>query len=86
MDKEEVQEQAEGMSALDTFNKAQEMLDNIQATKSCRGIMVTYDPNTEKFQFIVMQADPEEVFQLLISGMEALKSVVDDTSDDRILN
>jgi len=69
-----------------TFDKARDMITEMQASETCRGIMLTYDPENQRFQFIVMQADSDEVFELLINGMQALKSIMEDTSDDRTLN
>jgi hypothetical protein len=86
MNKERVEESSECLSGPSTFDKAREMVGEVQASETCRAIMLTYDPEKQKFQFIVMQADHEEVFELLINGMQALKSVMQDTSSDRTLN
>ena len=81
-----IQEAAECLGMEKTFDRAKEMIEEIKGSETCRGVMLTYDPEKNRFQFIVLQAEHEEVFELLINGMQALKAIMEDTSDDRTLN
>ena len=50
------------------FNKARELLAEMEKGKGCNGLLMTYDPEAEKFQFLAIHADAEEVMALLLSG------------------
>lgn len=68
------------------FTKARELLDEMEKGKGCNGLLMTYDPEAEKFQFLAIHADAEEVMALLLSGMGVVRETIKDTSPDRILN
>lgn len=68
------------------FTKARELLAEMEKSKGCNGLLMTYDPEAEKFQFLAIHADAEEVMALLLSGMGVVRETIKDTSPDRILN
>ena len=68
------------------FTKARELLSEMEKGKGCNGLLMTYDPEAEKFQFLAIHADAEEVMALLLSGMGVMRETIKNTSPDRILN
>ena len=68
------------------FTKARELLAEMERSKGCNGLLMTYDPEAEKFQFLAIHADAEEVMVLLLGGMGVVRETIKDTSPDRILN
>lgn len=74
------------LSPEDTIAKAKDILDEIKNSKTAMGILLAYDPAVKSFQFLVMQADHEDVASLLINGIRAVQDMAQDTSDDRVIN
>jgi hypothetical protein len=68
------------------YTKARELLSEMEKSKGCNGLLLTYDPEAEKFQFLAIHADAEEVMALLLSGMGVMRETIRDTNPNRTLN
>ena len=68
------------------FTKARELLAEMEKGKGCNGLLMTYDPEAEKFKFLAIHADAEEVMALLLSGMGVMRQTIKDTNPNRTLN
>jgi len=68
------------------FTKARELLSEMEKSEGCNGLLLTYDPEAEKFQFLAIHADAEEVMALLLSGMGVMRQTIKDTNPNRTLN
>lgn len=68
------------------FDRAREIIADMEKANNCNGIILTYDPDAEKFQFLAMNADPEEVLALLLSGMGVVRNELLNVSPDRTIN
>ena len=68
------------------YTKARELLSEMEKSKGCNGLLMTYDPEAEKFQFLAIHADAEEVMALLLSGMGVMRETIRDTNPNRTLN
>lgn len=79
-------EQAENVEPKKIYERAREIIKYMEDRKGCNGLLLTYDPEAEKFQFLAMHADTDEVFALLLSGMSVLRDLAKDTAEERTLN
>ena len=77
---------AESVDPKQIYDRAREIIKYMEEHKGSNGLLLTYDPEAEKFQFLAMHADPDEVFGLLLSGMGVLKDLAKDTDKERVLN
>lgn len=68
------------------YIKAREIISEMEKSKGCNGLLMTYDPEAEKFQFLAIHADAEEVMALLLSGMGVMRETIRDTNPNRTLN
>lgn len=68
------------------FDKAREVIADMEKGKDCNGILLTYDPDAETFQFLAINADPQEVLALLLSGMGVVREDLKNINPDRTLN
>ena len=68
------------------FAKARELLSEMEKSEGCNGLLLTYDPEAEKFQFLAIHADAEEVMALLLSCMGVMRQTIKDTNPNRTLN
>jgi hypothetical protein len=84
MDKQE--DTAEHVDPKKIYDRAREIIKEIEVKPGCNALLLTYDPNAEKFQFLAMHADADEVFALLLSGMGVLKDAADAARQERTLN
>ena len=79
-------DEAENVDPEKIFTKARELLAEMEKGEGCNGLLLTYDPEAEKFQFLAIHADAEEVMALLLSGMGVVREAIKNTSPDRTLN
>jgi hypothetical protein len=79
-------EGAENIDPQKVFGRAIDIITALEHSKNGNGLLITYDPDAEKFQFLAMHADPEEIRALLLSAMGILKDIVEDTDEGRVLN
>lgn len=79
-------EHAENVEPQKIYERARDIIKYMEDRKGCNGLLLTYDPEAEKFQFLAMHADPDEIFALLLSGMGVLKDLAKDTNKERTLN
>jgi len=84
MDKQE--DTAERVDPAKIYDRARELLNELEAKPGCNALLLTYDPNAEKFQFLAMHADADEVYALLLSGLGVLKDAAEATRVERTLN
>lgn len=79
-------EHAESVDPKKIYDRAREVLKAAEESKGSNSLLLSYNPDTERFQFLAIHADPEEVYALLLSGMSALKDIVKDIDIERTLN
>lgn len=79
-------EEVENIEPQKIFARAIELITELEHSKNGNGLLLTYDPDAEKFQFLAMHADTEEVYALLLSGMGVVRDAIKDVSNDRTLN
>lgn len=77
---------AENIDPKKVFDKARELIGEMEKNNGCNGLLLTYDPDAEKFQFLAIHSDTEEVLALLLSGMGVVRESIRDTNPDRTLN
>jgi hypothetical protein len=77
---------AENIDPKKIYDRARELIAYMESREKCNGLLLTYDPDEEKFQFLAMHADLDEVLALLLSGMGVVRETVKDTDGGRTLN
>lgn len=79
-------EGAQNISPEEVYKKARELLAELEKQERSNGLLIAYNPDTEKFQFLSLNADVEEIFALLLGGMGMIKKTIVDMQSDRTLN
>ena len=68
------------------YVKAREIISEMEKSKGCNGLLLTYDPEAERFQFLALHADAEEALALLLSGMGVIQQTIKDTNPNRTIH